>query len=166
MPLLMGSASSPAWGRQLVCRSGGAISAASRGIRQPHGCRWVRTKPAAAFLGGFDGADNSSSSSGSAVPRTQRGFHHMSYQHLWVAQMLSAGPVHAHVERCRVKVADSALLVPQGRQRGLGPRVIVLQCAAARVCVFTCLRLLSMRCLIARRTVLALFLGSGRAPAG
>ena len=74
--------------------------------------------------------------------------------------------MHAQVERRQMKLPGSALLVPQGRQRGLGARVIVRQCAAAHACVCACLRILSMRCLNAHRIVLALSLGSGHDPGG
>jgi hypothetical protein len=53
-----------------------AFSGSSRAIKLPHGCRWARSWPAAAFLGGLDGANIGSSAVIGAAPRTQRGFLH------------------------------------------------------------------------------------------
>ena len=162
----MGSAPTAQPGDQLVCRSGSAISAVLGVIRLPHGCRWASTWPAAAFLGGFDGADNGTSSSGGLPPRTQRLFHHFSYRRLRVAEILSGRKKDEHVDRWRTRVAGAALLAPQGRRSRWGSRLLRQRCAASHARVRACLRTLSVCCLSARRTVVVLSLGSEHGPGG
>ena len=160
----MGSASSARRGWQLVCRSGDAKTAAAGAIRQPHACRWARSWPASAFLDGFDGADNGSSSSTGVAPRTRRGFHHISFGICRSLKKLSEGPGHAHVERWRMKLAGAALQVLQRRGSRGCSRVIARRCAAPHARVRACWSVLSVSCLNAPQDRCRVVLHSGHDP--